>query len=77
MGKEVFPIQYGSHCLLLLNLATIGVLGFLVFAFYEPVWTKEFQTKMQASQKTWVSHMKPVYLLFYNRNRNFRLTRRY
>ena len=33
MGKQVYPIQYGSHCLLLLSLATIGVLGFLVFAF--------------------------------------------
>jgi len=33
LGKQVFPIQYGCHCLLLLSLATIGVLGFLVFAF--------------------------------------------
>ena len=33
MSKQVFAIQYGCHCLLLLSLATIGVLGFLVFAF--------------------------------------------
>ena len=37
LGEQVFffcyfffPVQYGSHCLLLLSLATIGVLGFLV-----------------------------------------------